>query len=108
MENVKILKLHINICYKIYILKTITDTCLENKVILLYSCDLICNKGPLLSNICDLICEKGSTVKMPQKKFCIHTVIMNSCEYIATVCTQNCFSRCANSGPFSQIRSQMF
>ena len=42
-------------------------------------------KDHFWQNICDLICEKGPPVETLQKQFCIHTVAMNSCAYIAAV-----------------------
>ena len=44
---------------------------------------------------------KKTPLKTLQKLFCIfvyiHAITMNSCEYIATVCIQNCFLRLFNS-----------
>ena len=47
-------------------------------------CDLICKKGPLLSNICDLIYEKNPLLKYFKKQFCIHIdwlCIYSNCMY---------------------------
>ena len=55
----------------------------------------------LCQDICDMTYEKRPLLKHFKNSFVyIHTVIMNSCAYIAIVCVQNCLLRCFNSCPF--------
>ena len=67
----------------------------------IYICDLICKKGPLLSQHSDLICEK-TTVKTKQKTV-LHTCRIVMHMYQLYVYKLRCL-RCFNSSLFkSQV-----
>ena len=56
-------------------------------------------------NICDLICEKSSLWKHLKKNSFVYIQLLYMHNY--SICMQNCFLICFNSG-FSQVRSRLF